>query len=66
MKLQVKLTPQTQKRFAIILESEAEEIYTKAKEARKSLDEERARKLLLERDSIQVKLKEVLKTCATA
>ena len=57
---------ETQKRFAIRLESEAEEIYAKAKEALESSDEDRARKLLLERDSVQEKLKEVLKTCATA
>ena len=67
MKLQVKLTPTKLKKiFAIRLESEAEEIYAKAIEALESSDEERAQKLLLERDNVQEKLKVVLETCATA
>ena len=57
---------ETQKIFAIRLESEAEEIYAKAIEALESSDEVRAQKLLLERYNVQEKLKEVLKTCATA
>ncbi|KAL7556940.1 hypothetical protein ACA910_005292 [Epithemia clementina (nom. ined.)] len=57
---------ETQKRFARQLESDTEALYAKAKEALQSADEERARKFLMQRTDVQNKLKEVLKTCATA
>ena len=62
----VKESYETQKRFAERLEIDADSLYTKAKAALESSDEETARKLLLERTNILDKMKEVLKVCATA
>lgn len=55
---------QTQQRFARRLDTDANEIYDKAKEAISRSDEELARKLLLDRQQILDKLKQVLKNCA--
>lgn len=54
---------ESQQRLARRLDSNAEELYGKAKAALESSDEEAARKYLLERTSIQDKLKQVLLRC---
>ena len=56
----------TQKRLAQRLDEEAEGLYDKAKAAITSGDEESARKYLLQRESVQDKLKTTLINAATA
>lgn len=55
---------ETQQKFARRLDSNAEELYEKAKVAMASSDEEEARKLLFERQKTQEKLKKALQSCA--
>lgn len=56
----------TQKRLAKRLDDDARDAYDKAKDCLSSGDEEGARKYLSDREMINNKLKDVLKTCATA
>lgn len=63
---QVQENLETQQRLARRLDSDAEELYDKAKAAMANSNEEEARKYLLERERVRNRLKEVLGNCATA
>jgi DNA repair exonuclease SbcCD ATPase subunit len=55
---------ETQQRFARRLEQSMEKVYDRAKQELSSGHEEEARKLLMERQQLQDKLKSTLKSCA--
>ena len=59
----VRSSLETQQKLAKLLDADSSSLYTKARHALDESNEELARKLLLERTSVQEKLKKVLVSC---